>query len=159
MFFSNLFLGLSQIWWIRKIRIHYIWETFRNKLKSIMLPKIVLTFYCLNKLFLWSQKCCKFSNNFFLTVGQNNFGNKIPILMSTVENCFNKISNWFLYFRHDADVMEESLNDEELAADAAITETFQKLVARVSMKSFNAVLEKLKRYAQNHILEPAVAGM
>ena len=26
------------------------------------------------------------------------------------------------------------------------------------MKSFNAVLEKLKRYAQNHILEPAVAG-
>ena len=54
--------------------------------------------------------------------------------------------------------MEESLNDEELAADAAITETFQKLVARVSMKSFNAVLEKLKRYAQNHILEPAVAG-
>ena len=78
--------------------------------------------------------------------------------MSNVGNCFNKILNLFFYFRHDADVMEESLNDEELAADAAITETFQKLVARVSMKSFNAVLEKLKRYAQNHILEPAVAG-
>ena len=29
--------------------------------KSIMLPKIVLTFHCLNKLFLWSQKFCKFS--------------------------------------------------------------------------------------------------
>ena len=64
----------------------------------------------------------------------------------------------FFNFRHDADVMEESLNDEELAADAAITETFQKVVAKVTMKSFNAVLEKLKRYAQNHILEPAVAG-
>ena len=72
---------------------------------------------------------------------------------------FNWLKQFFFNSRHDADVMEESLNDEELAADAAITETFQKLVARVSMKSFNAVLEKLKRYAQNHILEPAVAGM
>ena len=56
-----------------------------------MLPEIVLTFHCLNKLFKWSQKICKFSNFnlefqkffstirtiFFLTVGQNNFGNKI----------------------------------------------------------------------------------
>ncbi len=59
---------------------------------------------------------------------------------------------------HDADVMEESLNDEELAADAAITETFQKLVSRLSQKSFNTVLDKLKRYAQSHILETAVSG-
>ena len=47
--------------------------------------------------------------------------------------------------RQEADVMEESLNDEELAADAAITETFQKMVARLSMKSFNVILTKLKR--------------
>jgi hypothetical protein len=60
--------------------------------------------------------------------------------------------------RHDANVMEESLNDEEIAADAAITETFQKLVGRVSSKIFNIVLDKMKKYAQNHILEPAVAG-
>ena len=60
--------------------------------------------------------------------------------------------------RHDVDLMEETLNDEELAADAAITETFQKLVSRLSMKNFNVILEKLKRYAQTHILEPAVAG-
>ena len=60
--------------------------------------------------------------------------------------------------RQEADVMEESLNDEELAADAAITETFQKMVSRLSMKSFNMILEKLKRYAESHILEPAVAG-
>ena len=59
---------------------------------------------------------------------------------------------------HDAVVLEETLNEEEIAADAAITETFQKLVSRLSMKNFNAVLEKLKRYAQSHILEPAVAG-
>ena len=60
--------------------------------------------------------------------------------------------------RQEADIMEESLNDEELAADAAITETFQKMVSRLSMKSFNLILEKLKRYAESHILEPAVAG-
>ena len=30
--------------------------------KSILLPKIVLTFHCLNKLFLWSQNFCKFSS-------------------------------------------------------------------------------------------------
>ena len=60
--------------------------------------------------------------------------------------------------RHDVDVMEESLNEEEIAADAAITETFHKLVSRLSMKNFNVILEKLKEYAQSRILEPAVAG-
>ena len=53
------------------------------------MPKFVLTFHCLNKLFYWSQRFCKFSafktfswslEQFFLTVGQNNFGNKIPYL-------------------------------------------------------------------------------
>ena len=61
--------------------------------QSILLPKIVLTFHCLNKLFKLSQKFCKFSasnfkknsrsrEQFFLTVGQNNFGNKVPFLIS-----------------------------------------------------------------------------
>ena len=117
-------------------------KTYRNKLEKQFFP--------------WKE-----SANTFLGFRSQELlkKEKIYILTSNVGNYFNKILNWFLYFRHDADVMEESLNDEELAADAAITETFQKLVARVSMKSFNAVLEKLKRYAQNHILEPAVAGM
>ena len=52
---------------------------------------IVLTFHCLNKLFKSSQTFCKFSalslefqkkncrslEQFFLTLGQNNFGNRI----------------------------------------------------------------------------------
>ena len=38
-----------------------MWETSRNRLKNILLPEIVLTFHSLNKLFLWSQKVCKFS--------------------------------------------------------------------------------------------------
>ncbi len=59
---------------------------------------------------------------------------------------------------HDADAMDETLNDEEIAADAAITETFHKMVGRCSAKIFNLVFDKLKRYTQSTILEPAVAG-
>jgi hypothetical protein len=63
-----------------------------KKWSSFMyVPIIVLNFYCLNKSFYWSQNFCKFSafslefqnlfsitKTIFLTVGQNNFGNKIP---------------------------------------------------------------------------------
>ena len=55
-----------------------IWEIFRNKLKKNSVPEIVLTFHCLNKLFKWSQKFWSLEQ-FFLTVDQNNFGNKIPL--------------------------------------------------------------------------------
>ena len=57
------------------------------------MPKIVLTFHCLNKLFQWSQNFCEFpavslkfqkffsiTRTFFFTVGQNNFDNRILIL-------------------------------------------------------------------------------
>ena len=63
-----------------------MWETSRNKLKSILLPEIVLTFHCLKKLFKWSWPSASnfksFSwsvEQFFLIIGQNNFGNKIPL--------------------------------------------------------------------------------
>ena len=56
--------------------------------KNLLLPKIVLTFHCLNELFYSNLKNFAFSlefqfflndwNIFFLTVGQSNFGNKIP---------------------------------------------------------------------------------
>ena len=59
--------------------------------KAFCYQKIVLTFHCLNKLFLWSQIFFKFLalnfktfsrslEQFFLTLGQNNFGNKIQFL-------------------------------------------------------------------------------
>ena len=71
-----------------------IWETSRKKLKNHSVCNNFLTFHCLNKLFLWFQSFCKlsaFTSNFkcfswsleqeqlFLTVGQNNFGNKISV--------------------------------------------------------------------------------
>ena len=44
--------------------------------------------------------------------------------------------------------MEESLNDEEIAADAAITDTFQKIMVRSSPKIFKLAFNKLKRYVE-----------
>ena len=79
--------------WLLIALIYYIWETSRNKLKIILLPKIVLTFHCLNKLIKRYQKFWKFlafslefqkeipwsPEHFLLTVVPNNFGNKIPL--------------------------------------------------------------------------------
>ena len=36
-------------------------RNIQEQVKNILLPIIVLTFHCLNKLFYWSQKFCKFS--------------------------------------------------------------------------------------------------
>jgi hypothetical protein len=44
--------------------------------------------------------------------------------------------------------MEESLNDEEIAADAAITDTFQKIMYRSSPKIFKLAFNKLRRYVE-----------
>ena len=76
-----------------------------------MLPEIVLTFHCLNKLFMRSQNFCKFSafrislitRTVFFTVGQNNFGNKIPFLSNHYQYFFfliqsNRINNLEIVF-------------------------------------------------------------
>ena len=51
--FSCMFLNPSIFFNI--VLIYEIWDTSRNKYKSILSPNIVLTFHCLNKLFQWSQ--------------------------------------------------------------------------------------------------------
>ena len=74
-----------------------------------MLPKIVRTFHCLNKLFYWYQKFCEFSGfslefqkffsitrTIFLTVDQNNFGNKIPYLYIR-DGKFANAKSWWQY--------------------------------------------------------------
>ena len=50
--FSCVFLNPNIFFpiWILIVLIYYKWETSRNKLKSILLAKIVLTFHLLNKL-------------------------------------------------------------------------------------------------------------
>ena len=54
--------------------------------------------------------------------------------------------------------MEECLNEEEIAADCTISDTFQKLMTRISRPTFLVVFDKIKRYVDSRILEPAVAG-
>ena len=44
--------------------------------------------------------------------------------------------------------MEESMNDEEIAADAAITDTFQKIMYRSSPKIFKLAFNKLRTYVE-----------
>ena len=98
-------------------------RSLKEQVKKHYVSKIVLTFHCLNKLFSWSQNFCsclafslEFQNfsrsleQFFLTVGQNNFGNKIPFphllnsfgdfLVIWIENCTYTYSpiTWILYF-------------------------------------------------------------
>ena len=84
----------------------YLFWFIRNEkppgtsLKIILLPKIV---HCLNELFYWSQIFCKFSafslvfqkfsrslvlEQYFLTVSQNNFGNKISFPRGFVVTLF-----------------------------------------------------------------------
>ena len=54
--FSRMFLNLNDFSiWIPIVLI----KSPGISLKSILLPKIVLTFHCLNTLFYWSQKFCK----------------------------------------------------------------------------------------------------
>ena len=68
--------------------------TFNNELKKHSVSKIILTFHCSNELFqlcdlknfvssrssaLNLQKIFSITSTIFFTIGQNNFGNKIPI--------------------------------------------------------------------------------
>ncbi len=50
--------------------------------------------------------------------------------------------------------MEESMNDEEIAADAAITDTFQKIMYRSSPKVFKLAFNKLRSYVEVRIIVP-----
>ena len=54
--------------------------------------------------------------------------------------------------------VDEQLNEEEIAADCTISDTFQKMMCRVSRPTFVVVFDKIKRYVDSRILEPAVAG-
>lgn len=60
--------------------------------------------------------------------------------------------------RHETDVMDEVLNDEELAVDAAIGDTFQKMMLKSSPELFTLVFNKLKTFVETRVFEAAVSG-
>ena len=84
--------------WIWIVLIYKIWETFRNKLEKHSVDKncfelsLSIWINCSNDLKNFANSRPSASNfksfsrsleQFFLTVGQNNFGNKIPFLFET----------------------------------------------------------------------------
>ena len=58
----------------------------------------------------------------------------------------------------DIDTTDIALNDEESTAFNTITITFEKLTSKLSKKHFDPLLERMKKYASTHVLEPALAG-
>ena len=87
--FSNLscsFLNPNYfLIWIIVVQMFEIWKISSNKFKKHSISKIVLTFHCSNKLFLCSKKKSRSLEQFFLTVGQNNFGNKILLWIIMID--------------------------------------------------------------------------
>ena len=52
----------------------------------------------------------------------------------------------------------ETLNEEEIAADCTISDTFQKMMVKSSPNIFQLVFRKIKHHVQTRILEPAVSN-
>ena len=131
--------------------MYYIWETFRNKLKKHSVSKIGLTIYCLNKLFQWSRPSALNFKSFsqsqgqlFLTVGQNNFGNKIPDLSNSTWLSISG-NNWiYNYFTEcivgditpDDGVSKEDKHSQEMNAMTILVKNLP--TGRVSLEFFNA---------------------
>lgn len=73
--------------------------------------------------------------------------------------CFTMIENSRREnFRSDGTTTEDYLNDEEIAADAAINDTFLRMCINSSHDIMTTVLSKLRSYIAGRIIEPTVAG-
>ena len=81
------------------------------------------------------------------------------LVLKFTDRCFAIMENLSREkIREELNSTEISWNSEEATAFTSITATFDKLATRLSKKNFTFLLEKLKKYAQTHILEPALAG-
>jgi len=76
-----------------------------------------------------------------------------------MNRCFTLIENSRREnFRSDGASGEEYLNDEEIAADAAINDTFLRMCVNSSPNILNTIFSKLTTYLAGKIVEPTVAG-
>ena len=77
---------------------------------------------------------------------------------SFLEQCLTVIENSSReQTRQETDLMEDTLNEEEIAADCTISDTFQKIMTRCSPNIFQMTFKKIKHHVQTRILEPAVS--
>ena len=76
-----------------------------------------------------------------------------------MNRCFTLIENSVrVNIRSDGGNTDEYLNDEEIAADAAINDTFGRMCMNSSPEIFDVIFGKLKNYLSGKIIEPTVAG-
>ena len=77
--------------------------------------------------------------------------------VSFVDQCLLVIENSSReQTRQETDQMDETLNEEEIAADCTISDTFQKMMVKCSPTIFQLVFKKVKHHVETRILEPAV---
>ena len=80
--------------------------------------------------------------------------------MSFVDQCLQVIENSSReQTRQETDQMDDTLNEEEIAADCTISDTFHKMMVKCSPSIFQLVFKKIKHHVQTRILEPAVSSM
>merc|ERR1740128_617401 len=76
-----------------------------------------------------------------------------------MNRCFTLIENSRREnFRSDGGNSDEYLNDEEIAADAAINDTFLRMCVNSSPQILTVIFNKLTKYLAGKIVEPTVAG-
>ena len=78
--------------------------------------------------------------------------------VSFVDQCLLVIENSSReQTRQETDQMDDTLNEEEIAADCTISDTFHKMMVKCSPNIFQLVFKKVKHHVQTRILEPAVS--
>lgn len=80
-------------------------------------------------------------------------------VLEFLNRCFTLIENSVrVNIRGESGNNDEFLNDEEIAADAAINDTFLRICVNASPAIFKVIFHKLRGYLSGKIIEPWVAG-
>lgn len=81
------------------------------------------------------------------------------IILNLTDRCFAVLENISReQIGDEVNTTDIALNDEESRAFNSITITLQNLISRLSKNNFDPLLERMKKYATTHVLEPVLAG-
>ena len=78
--------------------------------------------------------------------------------VSFVDQCLQVIENSSReQTRQETDQNDDTLNEEEIAADCTISDTFHKMMVKCSPSIFQLVFKKIKHHVETRVLEPTVS--